>query len=194
MDGVARGARGRGGDAEVTALGRDRADEAGEDSNRGARRVDEGVQAASGPPLAVLLALVEAAVASGLDVRSALAGVARALAPTDPDAAALALIAQRLGVGLAWEEAWADAGDRLGVLRRALASSWRTGSSPVLALRAARQAEAHRARAAADAAAARLAVQLTVPLAMCLLPAFVLVGVVPLLLSIAASVEGQVRA
>lgn len=144
-------------------------------------------------PLAVVLALAEAAVVSGLDARSAMSGVAAALGPEDADGRALALVAQRLAVGLAWADAWADCGERLGVVEQALRSSWRTGSSPVLALQAARHVEAHRARSAADAAAARLAVHLTLPLALCLLPAFVLVGIVPLLLSIAAAVVGNVR-
>lgn len=144
-------------------------------------------------PLSVMLALAEAVVASGLDIRSALDGVAGALDPDDEDGRVLELVAQRLAVGLTWAEAWADCGERLGVLEAALRSSWRTGSSPVLALQAARQAESHRARSAADAASARLSVHLTLPLALCLLPAFVLIGIVPLLLAIAGSVVGDAR-
>jgi pilus assembly protein TadC len=144
-------------------------------------------------PLTVLLALMEAGVASGLDIRSALSGVAAAHVPGAEDGRALEVVSQRLAVGLAWGEAWGEHDERIGTIERALQSSWRTGSSPVLALRAARQAEDHRARSAADAAAARLAVHLTLPLALCLLPAFVLVGIVPLLLSIAGSVLGDVR-
>jgi pilus assembly protein TadC len=144
-------------------------------------------------PLTVLLALMEAGVASGLDIRSALSGVAAAQGPGAEDGRALEVVSQRLAVGLAWGEAWGEHDERIGTIERALQSSWRTGSSPVLALRAARQAEDYRARSAADAAAARLAVHLTLPLALCLLPAFVLVGIVPLLLSIAGSVLGDVR-
>jgi hypothetical protein len=140
----------------------------------------------------VVLALVHAAVVSGLDIRSAIAGVGSALEPNERAGQALSLIAQRLAVGLAWSEAWLDCGERLAVVERALESSWRTGSSPVLALEAARRAEQHRTRAAADSAAAELGVRLTLPLALCLLPAFVLVGIVPLLLSIAAGVVGEV--
>ena len=145
-------------------------------------------------PLVVMLAIIEAGVASGLDARSALAGLGAALDPGDPDAAALTAVAQRLAVGLGWEESWLDVGERLSVVGQALARSWRTGSSPILALEAAARTERHRARHAADVGAAQLGVRLTVPLAVCLLPAFVLVGIVPLLLSIAAGVVGEVGA
>jgi hypothetical protein len=141
-----------------------------------------------------MLAIVEAGVASGLDARSAIAGLGAALAQIDPDGAALTTVAQRLAVGLSWEESWFDPGERLATLASALERSWRVGSSPVLALEAARRAERHRARHAAGVAAAQLGVRLTLPLALCMLPAFVLVGIVPLLLSIAAGVVGEVRA
>lgn len=116
------------------------------------------------------------------------------LDPSDPDAASLHATAQRLAVGLGWAEAWEGCGDRLAGLGEALASSWRTGSSPVLALAAAQNAERYATRAAADVAAAALGVRLTLPLALCLLPAFVLVGIVPLLLSIAAGVVAEIAA
>jgi hypothetical protein len=149
-------------------------------------------------PLVIVYALLQASIASGLDIRTALDGVGEALAGDvpatgdDTDARVLRAVAQRLAVGLSWADAWEDGGERLCDLSGALSSSWRTGSSPVLALEAAQQAERFRTRSAADAAAAELGVRLTLPLSLCLLPAFVLVGIVPLLWSIAASVAGEV--
>jgi hypothetical protein len=146
----------------------------------------------SAVPLVIVLAILQAGITSGLDVRSALAGLGTALDGVDADAHELTLTAQRLAVGLAWDESWPAEHERLRVVERALASSWRTGSSPILALESARHVERQRSRAAADRAAAELGVRLTLPLAICLLPAFLLVGIVPLLLSIAAGLLGDV--
>ena len=45
---------------------------------------------------------------------------------------------------------------------------------------------------AGDKAAAELGVRLSLPLALCLLPAFVLIGVVPLLIAVGGAVVGDV--
>ena len=49
-----------------------------------------------------------------------------------------------------------------------------------------------KARASGDKAAAELGVRLSLPLALCLLPAFVLIGVVPLLIAVGGAVVGDV--
>lgn len=152
-------------------------------------------------PAALPLALAEAAVAAGLDLRSAIAAVGLAMA--DRPGAALVSVAGSLGAGVAWDAAWADAAGAApaGVARskdagaevaptieplgRALRSSWMSGASPLPLLRASREVVVERSRAEAEGAAAVLGVRVALPLALCLLPAFVVVGVVPLLLAVA---------
>ena len=141
-------------------------------------------------PLAVVLTLIKSGVAAGADVRTAIANVAGALDGIHPDAAALELIARRLGLGMAWADAWADCPEVWTAAERALRGAWRSGASPVGALDAAIVATHGRARAAGDRAAAELGVRLTLPLALCFLPAFVIVGIVPLLMTVAGGVIG----
>lgn len=130
----------------------------------------------------VLLELVVAAVRSG-------AGVPRALRATGDavggaDGAALTRAADALRLGANWDAAWDGAPDRLEPVHRALRGAWVDGAPPTEALRAAAAEHAHERRAAARTAAARLAVRLVLPLGACFLPAFVLVGLVPVLLAL----------
>lgn len=100
-------------------------------------------------------------------------------------------------LGAAWEEAWGDPAEwREGpplphaVLGRTLEPAWRDGANPVpLLQRAAATLQARRDRAAREAAG-RLGVRLVLPLGLCHLPAFIAIGVVPVLLSTGAALLG----
>lgn len=141
----------------------------------------------AGVPLAAVLAMLRAAVTSGADVASALGAVGAALDDLDARGEDLALAARRLRLGLPWDEAWEGTDPRWSAVRRALADSWSRGASPVGALDAAREALALSTRLAGERAAAALGVRLAIPLTLCLLPAFVLVAVVPLFVSLASA-------
>lgn len=143
----------------------------------------------TGTSLVTLCALVAAAVRSGLDVRSAIEQVARV---AEGDSAALGEVANGLAAGVPWSDAWTLAPSRLWPLGRALGPAWERGSSPIDALDSLADATLARARAAGDAAAAELGVRLSLPLAACLLPAFILIGVVPLLVAVGGAVVGDV--
>ncbi|WP_166845040.1 type II secretion system F family protein [Isoptericola sp. BMS4] len=132
--------------------------------------------------LPVLLELLAAAVRAG-------AGVPRALAATGDavggaEGAALRDAATALRLGAPWEDAWRSAPARLAPLHRALRSAWSDGAAPADALRTAREEVLHARSAAARTAAARLAVRLVLPLGACFLPAFVLVGLAPVLIAL----------
>lgn len=142
-----------------------------------------------GTSVVTVCALMEAAVRSGLDVRSALEAVGTV---ATGDAATLKVVARALAAGVAWGDAWALAPPRLSPLARALGPAWERGSSPVDALEALAAATLTRAQSAGDAAAAELGVRLTLPLALCLLPAFVLAGILPLLVAVGGAVVGDV--
>lgn len=143
----------------------------------------------AGTSLVTLCALLSAAVRSGLDVRTALEQVGRA---AEGHAMALCEVANGLAAGVPWGDAWILAPPRLWPLGRALGPAWERGSSPVDALDALADATLAKARASGDKAAAELGVRLSLPLALCLLPAFVLVGVLPLLIAVGGAVVGDV--
>jgi tight adherence protein B len=139
-------------------------------------------------PLTVTLALMRAVIVAGADVRTALEQVGASLTQLDPDADSLVTVSKRLALGLPWPEAWAGTPERLAPVERAFRLAWSSGASPVAALDAAADALARQSRRAGERAAAELGVRLTIPLSLCLLPAFVLTGIVPLLLALARGV------
>lgn len=99
-------------------------------------------------------------------------------------AAALTRAARALRAGVAWEEAWAGAPDDVAVLARALRLPWTRGAAAGPMLASVAEELAYRRRARATRAAGELGVRLALPLALCLLPAFVVGGVLPLLVAL----------
>jgi len=130
----------------------------------------------------VLLELVGAALSAGAGVPRGLAAAGDAVRGTD--GAALARAATALRRGAAWAEAWDGVPERLHVVGRALRPAWEEGAAPAAALTAAADELRRARRDAARAAAGRLAVRLVLPLGTCFLPAFVLVGLVPVMLAL----------
>lgn len=136
----------------------------------------------------VLLELLAAAVGSGAALPRALEVVGTCVGGRD--GVALRAAGAALLLGASWDGAWAGAPARLGVVQRALRPAWVHGAAPASSLRAAAEASRQDRTGAAKAAAARLAVHLVLPLGTCFLPAFVLVGLVPVLLSLGAGLLG----
>ncbi len=138
--------------------------------------------------LGVLLELHAAAVAAGASVPRALEVVGRAVGGAE--GAVLHRVAAAIVLGARWDDAWVDTPARFDVLRRALRSAWEHGAAPVITLRSAGEQLRAGQRAATRSAAARLGVQLVLPLGTCFLPAFVLIGLLPLLISLGAGFLG----
>lgn len=138
---------------------------------------------------AVLLDLADAALASGASVPTALQGLGRAL-PQQGLGRGLEHAGALLLLGAPWDEAWQGTTATVSELRASLAPAWHDGVDPgPLLRRAASAVRARRARAAQEDAA-RLGVRLVLPLGLCLLPAFVLLALVPVLLSGGAALLG----
>lgn len=132
--------------------------------------------------VAVLLDLLEAACAAGSSVPGALDAVGAAAGGAR--GCALVAAAQSLSAGAPWREAWADADAALVPVAVALRPSWEDGVAPTGALRASAAHLRRERQSAALEAAGRLGVRLVLPLAACHLPAFVLVGLLPVLISV----------
>lgn len=141
--------------------------------------------------IAVLLDLADAALTSGASVPGTLQALGRAIdgpapgpVPLRPGAgAALRRAGAALLLGAPWDEAWVGAPASLVPLAEALEPAWVDGVAPGPLLR--RAADALRAgrQQQAQEAAARLGVRLVLPLGICYLPAFVLLGIVPVVLA-----------
>lgn len=109
-----------------------------------------------------------------------------------PVTAALRPVAAALRAGTDPAAAWALAGGRrgdpLGRLGRAYVRGATTGAPLARSLRTVASDERTRTRTAAEAAARRAGVRAIGPLAACFLPAFLLLGVVPVVVGVASQV------
>lgn len=141
--------------------------------------------------LGVILELLGAALRSGASLPRSFEAVGRALG--GHDGARLAEVATVLVDGGTWDDAWSrgpDVRGPFGVVAESLRAAWDHGAAPADALRVAQSEARREASAGARTAAGRLGVHLVLPLGTCYLPAFVLVGVVPVLISLGAGVLG----
>lgn len=136
----------------------------------------------------LLLDLLDVAVAAGASVPRALSAVGTAVG--GDQGAALARGGTALLLGAPWQSAWAGAATPLAEVVRVLEASWTTGSAPGPALRARAEQLRRDRRTRARTAAGALGVHLVLPLGLCFLPAFVLLGLVPMVLSLAGDLLG----
>ncbi|MGI5189110.1 type II secretion system F family protein [Promicromonospora sp. CA-289599] len=135
-----------------------------------------------GVDVQVVLELAAAALRSGAGVPRALKATGAAVGGAD--GVVLTRAGHALVLGAAWERAWTGVSGELAPMVRALRGAWLDGAAPGEALRAAGEEVRHEQRADARTAAARLGVRLVLPLGACYLPAFVLLGLVPVLLAL----------
>lgn len=147
-----------------------------------------GEQALNAPTVdtALVLELLAAQLRAGLAPLAALGTLAEAL-----NSRPLYTVCQRLQMGSSWGSAWSgSAAGTFGELRDALAPAY-TGGAPSTALLLS-LADAHRLseRRASERAAGKLSVALVVPLGLCSLPAFICLGIVPILISLLPTLTG----
>ncbi|MCR1785034.1 type II secretion system F family protein [Nocardioides carbamazepini] len=137
-----------------------------------------------------VVTLLAAALRAGQAPPEAVELVCRAL----PGAASARLsgAAARLRLGGDAVATWARLADdpELGPLGRALARAHRTGAPVVAAVERLADELGSRARAEVEDRARAVGVRAAVPLGVCLLPSFLLLGIVPLAVSLAGSIVG----
>lgn len=137
---------------------------------------------------AMMLELIGAMLDAGSGIGRALELVADSASPEYHES--LRPVVAALAIGADWETAWRSSESRtpeLLVLRQALGFAALTGA-PSSAILYAQAARLRRERfRAAEKRAAALGVRLVVPLGLCSLPAFVCLGVVPVLLAMLPS-------
>ena len=132
--------------------------------------------------------LLAVCLAAGVPIASALAAVGSAVpVPLGPQLQATAHL-YRLGAEP--RRAWAEVPGALAVLGRVLVRAGESGAAVAPALRSLAADCRAEARAATEAGVRRAGVWILAPLGLCFLPAFVCLGVVPLVLGIAADVFG----
>ncbi len=135
-----------------------------------------------------VVTLLGAALRSGAAPGAAIDVVCRAL----PGAAAdvLGPVAARLALGADPLLVWSAVADdpSIGPLGRAMARTHRSGAPVVAAVDRLSEELARRSRAEVEDRARAVGVRAAVPLGVCLLPAFLLLGIVPLVVGLARSI------
>lgn len=157
------------------------------------RRKDRDVsQSATHIDTALTLEILASQLEAGMGLEQALETLADAL-PQNQTAKNLRTICTALTLGADWDSAWGRyPNDRLLLqLSRILAPGAASGSPSAALLR--NQSAAHRTtrRRAAERAAGKLSVALVLPLGLCSLPAFICLGIVPILVSLLPTLGGQ---
>ncbi|SEP27892.1 type II secretion system F family protein [Trujillonella endophytica] len=147
-----------------------------------ARRVHAGLE----DELPIACDLLAVCLSAGLPVGGALESVAAAL--TGPLGTELAAVGGRYRLGSAALAAWAGVPGPVAGLGRVMARAGESGSSVVPALRALATDSRAELRARTEARVRAAGVWVLAPLGACFLPAFVCLGVAPMVLGIAADV------
>lgn len=137
-----------------------------------------------------VVGLLAAAVRGGLPPADAITLVCDAL--PGPAADSLAPLPPRIALGVDPVEVWriVEADAALAPLGRTLARSARTGEPVAEALERLGAELAARARAETEDAARRVGVRAAVPLGLCLLPSFLLLGIVPVVAGLVTELAG----
>lgn len=132
--------------------------------------------------------LLGAALRAGASIPSALEALDTAL--EEEEDTGLTRTAHILLMGGTWQEAWVGTPDHLGTVRDALEPAWVDGAAPLPLLeRCAETIRQGRERKAREAAA-KLGSQLVIPLGLCFLPAFIVLGIVPVIAATGLSLFG----
>lgn len=132
--------------------------------------------------------LLGVCLSAGVPIGAALAAVGAAV--PDPLARHLTAVAALGRLGAEPRRAWADVPVELAALGRVLVRAGESGAAAAPALRALAADSRAAARADTEAAVRRAAVWVLAPLGLCFLPAFVCLGVVPMVLGLAGDLFG----
>lgn len=143
------------------------------------------------PPVdcAVVNDLAVAALKSGASIPLVLESLDLALSEEE-EKSGLAHVAHCLVMGSSWEEAWADTPERFNLLRDALEPAWIDGVAAIALLEGSSSIFRAGRTQRSKEAAAKLGAKLVLPLGLCFLPAFILLGVVPVVASAGVSLFG----
>ncbi|GAA2546870.1 pilus assembly protein TadC [Neomicrococcus aestuarii] len=128
----------------------------------------------------LILDLTAAMLSTGLSLTEAL----RALAMSVPSCRPLTRVARSLELGMSWEDAWDGVDDQLRPLESALAFSRLAGASSASLLKDSAASSRRVVHRVFEKKASELGVKLILPLGLCALPAFMLLGVGPLVISL----------
>lgn len=128
----------------------------------------------------LILDLTAAMLSTGLSLTDTLKALSRSV----PSCQELARVSRSLELGMEWEQAWRTAPEGFQTLESALAFSRLAGASSASLLRDSATTARRLVHRSFEKKAAELGVKLILPLGLCALPAFMLLGVGPFVMSL----------
>ncbi|MGJ9426727.1 type II secretion system F family protein [Nesterenkonia halotolerans] len=134
------------------------------------------------PDAATLLEFTAAMLRAGVGIEACLQRLSLNVPGSEP----LAQVHRTLTAGQGWENAWKSVTEdaELSKFGTELAFAYSTGAPTAELLELTAVQERARRRQRIDEQAARLGVQMVLPLGLCFLPAFILLGVIPVVLGL----------
>lgn len=131
-------------------------------------------------PLPLVLEMCATLLESGLPIRSVL----RIVGTNVPGYASLLLVSRALDLNVGWERAWGQGAGPARELEQALRLTRLSGAPAAALLRSAAASARKRGVREAEARGAEFGIKLVIPLGLCALPAFICLGVVPVVISL----------
>lgn len=131
-------------------------------------------------PVPLVLEMCATLLESGLPIRAVL----QIIGANVPGYGSLLRVSRALDLNVGWESAWGQGTGPAGELEQTLRFTQLSGAPAAALLRSSAAATRKRAVREAEARGAEFGIKLVVPLGLCALPAFIALGVVPVVLSL----------
>lgn len=131
-------------------------------------------------PVALVLEMCATLLETGLPVRTVLEIIGENIPGYDP----LIKVARALELNVSWERSWAQMPAHIKELELSLRFTQLSGAPVAKLLRSAAQGERKRQLRETEARGAEFGIKLVIPLGLCALPAFVCLGIVPIVISL----------
>ena len=131
-------------------------------------------------PIALVLEMCATLLETGLPVRTVLEIIGENIPGYEP----LMKVARALELNVSWERSWAQMPAHIKELELSLRFTQLSGAPVAKLLRSAAQGERKRQLRETEARGAEFGIKLVIPLGLCALPAFVCLGIVPVVISL----------
>lgn len=131
-------------------------------------------------PVPLVLEMCATLLESGLPIRAVL----QIIGTNVPGYGSLLRVSRALDLNVGWERAWGQGTGPVGELEQSLRFTQLSGAPAAALLRSTAAATRKRGVREAEARGAEFGIKLVVPLGLCALPAFIALGVVPVVISL----------
>ncbi|MDO4913160.1 MAG: type II secretion system F family protein [Bifidobacteriaceae bacterium] len=140
------------------------------------------------PSNTTIIEIIRVAIAQGASIPTAIASLARAM-PYSILSRDLTAVSEKILKGYSWDDSWLSSSIQsenraiVHCLYNALTGSWKQGASPNSMLQNLSERLDMQEKLSIEKSATALSVKLLMPIGLCFLPSFVVIGVIPTVMS-----------